>query len=355
MFIAFAKRCLLMACLLQLAACSWLFGADGVFPDRSDDYLETEVSAPLELPEGLSEVVLNDDYPVPELEVAQQLPDKFTVPRVDPLDTVENKGSVRIQRFNDQQWILVNAAPGQIWPLVRQFLASNEVALTSSDGQAGTIETDWLRFAAGVAQGEDKGSQLERYQFMLRPGVQANTTEIIVDHQFQAAGDAPPGASTERETNMVTLLAEHLANSPGNASHSLLAQGIGSASKVSLEYDDAGKPFLRLQLPFDRGWASLGLALEKASYQVNDLDRSAGTYFVHYNPNRKPAKKPGFFARLFGAGNDKEPALPAADAMRVLADHDGEALRITIRREQAPALKPNEQAFMLRRIQNKLS
>ena len=115
-----------IGCLL-LASCSWLFGREGLFPDRSDEYLKTEASAPLELPDVMSEVVLNDDYPVPDLAVAQQLPEKFEVPRVEPLDTVENKGSVRIQRFNDQQWILVNAAPGQTWPLVRQFLASNDV------------------------------------------------------------------------------------------------------------------------------------------------------------------------------------------------------------------------------------
>ena len=58
---------------------------------------------------------------------------------------------------------------------------------------------------------------------------------------------------------------------------------------------------------------------------------------------------------LFGAGKKRDDELPAEDAMRVYASQDGNSLKISISKEQPPALKPNEQAFMLRRIQNKLS
>ena len=263
------------------------------------------------------------------------------------------------------------------------MVSSNGVPLTIADGTRGLIETDWLAsdsFTAPVvdplslpsldinavekveATTVDRNELKERYRFVLKAGVQKDTTEVLVIHREVplSAGDAAlswqgNSSSQVREDNMVKLLSEHLANSPNQASHSLLAQGIGSASKVALRYDDAGRPYLDLQLPFDRAWASLGLALRKASYEVSDLDRSQGIYYAHYVPKSEQQKKRGFFKRLFGIGKNKEKAAKEIDPLRVETRHNGSSLLITIQREAQPLLRANEQAFMLRRIQHKLS
>ena len=377
------KITLALAAIFMLPACSWLFGEEGYFPDKSNDYLKAEEAADIALPDDVDREKIETEYPIPELALSQVLPDKFKVPRVEPLDVVDNKGSVRIQRFEGQQWILVNASASSTWPLIVNFLSSNGVPLTIADGTRGLIETDWLAsdsFTAPVvdplslpsldinavekveATTVDRNELKERYRFVLKAGVQKDTTEVLVIHREVplSAGDAAlswqgNSSSQVREDNMVKLLSEHLANSPNQASHSLLAQGIGSASKVALRYDDAGRPYLDLQLPFDRAWASLGLALRKASYEVSDLDRSQGIYYAHYVPKSEQQKKRGFFKRLFGIGKNKEKAAKEIDPLRVETRHNGSSLLITIQREAQPLLRANEQAFMLRRIQHKLS
>lgn len=387
----FRKHVLMLAVLVLLPGCSWLFGEEGMFPDRSNDYLKAQEAADIQLPDGVDPSLVVTDYPIPELALSQVLPKKFEVPRVEPLDTVDDKGSVRIQRFENQQWILVNASPGQTWPLIANFLNSNGIPLVIADGTRGLIETDWLALNSldAVASEVDladlsrlnkprdesadtnkvinKTPVKEKYRFRLKAGIQKETTEITITQQqagnqmvngleSSAALNWREGSSSQlREDNMVKLLSEQLANSPNEASHSLLAQGIGSASKVSLKYNDQGQPYLDLQLPFDRAWASLGLALRKASYQVSDLDRSQGIYYAHYVVRADREKKPGFFKRLFSFGKSDKQAAKNIDPLRIQTSHNGSSLIISVQREAEPQLRANEQAFMLRRIQNKLS
>jgi outer membrane protein assembly factor BamC len=219
-----------------------------------------------------------------------------------------------------------------------------------------------------IAEADDSrpntSSVKEQFRFKLKAGVQENTTEILVTQRSiasdQAVENAPSWSQTSslkmREDNMVKLLSEHLANTPNQASHSLLAQGIGSASRISLNYDAENRPYLALYLPFDRAWASLGLALRKASFEVSDLNRSAGVYYAHSIPKAKKEKERGFFKRLFGIGKPQE-ALPKneIDPLILQAQHDGSALIIYVQRDAKPLLRTNEQAFLLRRIQGKLS
>ncbi len=352
-----------------LSSCGWLFGDNGFFPDRSNDYLRAEKSESIELPKGLSIVRDDEDvtgqkssieYEIPELAVSQVLASTFEVPRVESLDVVENKGSVRIQRFESEQWVLVNSSTGQTWPLVRSFLLSNQIPLEVEDGARGIIETAWLKYTSGQEEsGANIGTDVEasslaksnnvttpnseniinneKYRFMLKQGVQKDTTEIIVRHlsaSFVGEGVSlwtPKSSDASREDNMVNLLAEHLAGSPNQASYSLLAQGIGSVSKVTLNYDGNGVPYLDLRLPFDRAWASLGLALKKASYEVNDLDRSQGVYYVRYVPREEKQKKRGFFKRLFSFGRKEKP-LNDEDLLLVKTVYKEGSLQITIAR-----------------------
>ncbi|NNL57792.1 MAG: outer membrane protein assembly factor BamC [Pseudomonadales bacterium] len=364
--------------LLTASGCAALFGNDGLFPDRSNEYLKSRERPPLKIPEPENTASLNDAYPIPELAFAKVLPKRYEVPRVEPLDQVEGKGSVRIQRFAGDQWILVRRSPSQAWPLVLSFLQSNQVPLRRVDAEAGVIETDllvadasnasldsFLRAESSSTRASANGASRrtkrtdepvnkllkERYRFILKAGVQRNSAEIWVEHK--ALQDESAG--TARRENMVALLAEHLAGSPEQSSHSLLAQGLGSAAKVKLQYETNGEPFLQLQLPFDRGWASLGLALKKASFVVHDLDRSNGVYLAEYVERKKKRNKPGFFARLFGRKpTDGEAADNVASlAVKVLQQDDG--ITIKLQRREQPWLQANEQAFLLRKILHKLS
>ena len=306
------------------------------------------------------------------------------MPRVQSLDSAEQKGSVKVQKFDQRQWILVNASSGQVWPLVANFLASNQIPVAVSNGNRGVIETDWLKdirsdevepsfssFNASQSNSNRSSSanayrsglegSRERYRFSLKPGVQKATTEIEITQQATTAtsSSATPASwgnassDSKREDNMINLLAEHLADSPNRASYSLLAQGIGSASKVKLLYDNSSEPYLSLSLPFDRAWASLGLALKKANFDISDLNRSRGFYLARSNGAASVKEEKGFISRLFSRSKDEEAT--AAETLEFSARHNGSNLIIQVQSQTGSSLDIKEQTVILRRVQKKLS
>ena len=384
-FIARIKTILIIACaLLLLPGCSWLFGYEGLFPSRTYDYLSVEESRDLVLPDGIELPAMHDQYPIPAINTSQLPSAEFEVPRVQSLDSAEQKGSVKVQKFDQRQWILVNASSGQVWPLVANFLASNQIPVAVSNGNRGVIETDWLKdirsdevepsfssFKASQSNSNRSSSanayrsglegSRERYRFSLKPGVQKATTEIEITQQATTATSSSAtsaswgnaSSDSKREDNMINLLAEHLADSPNRASYSLLAQGIGSASKVKLLYDNSSEPYLSLSLPFDRAWASLGLALKKANFDISDLNRSRGFYLARSNGAASVKEEKGFISRLFSRSKDEEAT--AAETLEFSARHNGSNLIIQVQSQTGSSLDIKEQTVILRRVQKKLS
>jgi outer membrane protein assembly factor BamC len=352
-----------LGALVFLSGCEILFGDEGWFPDHSNDYLEARKSKPLVFPDGMEPPNAGERYPIPDLAQTGTLPEKHQVPRVDPLADIENKGSVRIQSFQNRQWILVQRAPGQSWPLVLQYLLLNQIPLSSESADQGVIETDWLRITAPNASGQSAATETkpnERYRFTLQSGVQKNSTEITVlqrDANSEASDAYWPqqSSSRQREDNMVKLLAEYLAGSPEQGSYSLLAQGIGSASKVKITADTQGEPVIALELPFDRSWAALGLALEKANFKISDIDRSQGTYFANLPPRLPKGKKPSLIKRFFQAIIPGEKKPDPGPALKIIAQEEIDTVIIRVESDGGSALSASERAFMLRSIMGKIS
>lgn len=347
---------ILLACALTLSAgCNMLFGDDGWFPDRQSDYLKAQEEDPIKLPEGVNAEINPNVYPIPELEFSSVLPEKYVLPRVEPLGDVESRGSVRIQRLLEDRWILVNRSPTQTWPLVIEFLQDNQVDIAVQNSDAGYLETEWLK-ETSIADAD-----LEKYRFFFDAGVQSETTEVLIKQLYQSNIVADPElqwkASSDdgREENMTKLLANFLASSPESVSHSLLAQGISTANKASLNYGEDGSPYIALQLPYQRGWASLALALRKADFEVVDTNRDDGRYFANFDPAKREEKKRNWLSRVIFPKDDELVDVRGEYLVDIERGQDSEVLSITISREGDGSLQNNEQAFLLNRILTKLS
>ncbi len=281
------ERCLGVAgvgLIVLMAGCGWV-------RDSSDDYRSARELPPLVMPEGLDDRRIQSCYVIPPAQDAVLSP-AFEVPRPEPLGGDANDQVVRIQKLADEQWAVANLAPDQTWPLLRNFLASNRVPLVIENGSQGLMVTDWL---------QPEGAQpKEQYLIRIDSGVQSGSSEVHV-RQRTAGSDVQVAWPTlsdnrEREYKFLYQLATYLASHSGEASVSLLAQGIRVASKVSLQ-QAKGQPYLLLELPYERAWASLGNALEPANLENLDQDYSAGMYLVR----QANVEQPGWWARLWGA------------------------------------------------------
>jgi len=343
------KATFVLAIVPNLAACSWLFGDQGTFRDRSDDYRKAAVEKKLELPPGIDADAIYDSYAIPPIGDNTTLSKSFEIPGPEPLSEDVGRENVRINKLGEERWILVNGSPGQVWPRLRSFLTLNNLSLQRVDTTNGLLETNWITPSL-------EGAMRERYRLRIEQGVQRDTSEVYVLQASLKAGlDNWPERSSdkEREELLSDELAQFLANSPAAAVSMLAQQTIDSSGKVTIEEYSRTQPYIKLQLPFSRAWASLRRALSKAGYQIDDLDRSQRLFYVNYSEELASGEEPGFFASLFGSG-DEASAASVAYLVRV-KESDSKSVEITIEVQDADDSDALEPKTLLKLIKRHIS
>jgi outer membrane protein assembly factor BamC len=221
----------------------------------------------------------------------------------------------------------VNAAPGELWPRVRNFLNANDLTVARADLKQGIIETGWLQFKT------DLNSQ-DRYRLQIDQGVQPETSEIHIVN-MSIAGTAKPEQDPEWPTRSMNLehekwlmdeLAATLASDSTEGGTSMLAQGIGgsAAAKANLGMY-RNEPIMTIKLDKVRAMATLSAAVKHDGYQLFDSDTDLGVLYVYYeNPIEA---KPGWFKRFFHIGLHPKPKTSPYSLAQIVANMpQGDAL-----------------------------
>jgi outer membrane protein assembly factor BamC len=340
-----------LAC-VALGGCGWLVGDEGYFRDRSDDYREARAIPPMVVPEEKKAEAISQLYVIPVERTDALLAKEFEVPRPIPLVGDPEENVVRIQKLGEEQWILLDGAPGESWPRVRAFLISNQIGIEREDAASGVMETGWLSF-------KSEPDRREKYRIRVEQGVQRNSSEIYVQQlgykrpegqDVEAPDWGSKSTDAEREAWMVRELAGYMAETGEDASVSLLAQGISTVNKVYLIRDAEKRPAIDLRLPFDRAWASMGRALERAEFKVQDLDRSTGMYYATYEPGQKDGEeeKKGMFKRMFSWWGDDDEVNPAIGrSYRFTLQSDDDGVMINVTRDDGKEFDEGEAEFLL--------
>jgi outer membrane protein assembly factor BamC len=333
--------------LVLLSACGSLFGDEGFFRDKADDYKKAPETARLKVPEGMSEEALLDIYAVPPVQDSVVMAGKFEVPRPSPLVAGASDEIVRIQKLGDDSWALINMAPGQLWPQVRSFLGAAGIQAARMDARAGVIETTWLAL-------EDQ-SMDARFQFRIEQGVQRGNSELHV-LQMNQAGDVNnwPSSSDNPtlENEMLQGIAQFIANSADTAPVSMIAdQGISASGKISLQESASGRTFIRLGLPYDRAWASLARALEASTFEITDRNRSKGEYYVTFR-GPDDEEDDGWFDWMFG--DDDHPL--AGREFLVKAEAESESsVAIYLIPQGGDPIEPRQEQALLTMIKSNIN
>lgn len=306
-----------------LAGCGSLFGEEGYFRDRGDDYLKADVIAPIDVPQGIEQQEREQLYIIPAIATDNiDYASHFQTPRPQALSENAFSDKVKIQKLEDKRWILVSAAPTEVWPQVRGFLSRNNLEVVYTDATAGVIETGWLKFT------NDEVTQ-NKYRLQIEQGIQPDSTEIhvlhlSVDRNSSAANTIDwPQKSTnaDREAWMVDELAGVIASdTSGSQAASLLAQTIGLSDKVTLNVDGE-EPVLRLNVDYTRSQATIIQALDKEGFTFWAQNTKPDLFYVHYaEVDPKESEEPGFFGRLFGKGKPAPMPVSPYSLAEVLAN-----------------------------------
>ena len=315
----------LAACLA--AGCGWFSDDKGFFVNRSDDYIDARQGPELVVPEDLDQS-LDDPFPIPaipEQQNARFYPGRPPLPGT--IYSADNRDEIRIQRLGERIWLVVPEPPTTIWPKIKQFLADNGVGIGSELPASGRITTDWLviedeqyrdvvrtvlREAKRTDQPGKQFSGRERLLLRVEQGLRELTSEIHVRQQNDRAAIVNPDAIVDlepirsvlpsAERQFLNELGAYIAARVAEQTVSMVALEIAGQEKAVLGRNESGNPVLRLYVDSERAWATLSQALDAATVEVVELDRTAGTCLVHIPEGAFAGpvqEKRGFFRNLF--------------------------------------------------------
>ena len=291
------SRLAVIVCLMQ-SGCSWLD-----INDRQSEHLNAVETQVIVVPGKLSSFRIGQLYPIPAVSGDISLQSSAEVPRPQPISVNTFEQLVKIQRIDEKRWILVNNSPSELWPRVRNILNRNGIASDKADGSAGIIETTWLSYNS------DQENE-HRFRFSISPGVQLNSTEISVLHQVKPLEnklqtDWPAFSNLdEKESDMISFLANQLVAQPDYASVSLLAQDIGGESKVEIINPEIADPYILVKLSYDRTWASINYSASRGGFSLIDQDSDKGLLLVNYSDELLEEKTSGFSSWFGKKEND---------------------------------------------------
>lgn len=292
----------------SVSACSWLGvgGEDGWLRDRQGEYLRAEITPPMQIPPELDSYTIDELYYIPE-EAPGDRSVYVVPPAPKPIDSRVREGVV-VQRFGERAWIVIGATTGQVWPRLRDYWSTEQVALSRESAETGVLETVWLPQA--------DSDQRHKYQVRVEPGLHSGNSEIYVRH-VSDNGESPANApaqfpaesdSQERENVILASISLYLADRTDiyrASSVSMLAGSIEIQGKARVVAEGPGDTRLLLRIDFDRAWSQLNQAINNANIDVLNADRDAQRFQVAFSGD-EAEDEPGFFGRLFGRGSDSE-------------------------------------------------
>lgn len=300
----------LFAPLLLVSGCSHL-----PFVHKTD-YASAKPGTDLIIPPDLTKPAENNRYSVPEgggsatLSTYQQPQNSQTV-----LPEIK---SAKMEREGTERWLVVQGTPEELWPKIKTFWTNMGYTLKIEDPKAGIMETDW------------KETQKTRNKYRTRLERDADGTEIYISQRGMADipqqsligyGNLvwqPTPPNPELEASMLGKLMESLG---GTQSEAASVAAVPTHAKLSNQDND-----ITLDIPVDRAWRKVGLALDRIGFTVEDQDRSKGIYFVDY-VSPQAAQDSGLLSSL-EFWKDKQQVQPQKYRIQVRANGAGSAVTV---------------------------
>jgi outer membrane protein assembly factor BamC len=350
--------------LLPLFLLATLTACDSIpFIDTSSDYKGAGRARPLEVPPDLTASPSSDTYTVPGSTSYSSYTQEQEGQEVGVEKVLQTPDGVRLVRSGTQSWLVVNAPPEKIWPVIRDFWIDMGFAVRVENAQIGVMETEWIESDAikkdtsgNVLTKFDKWldklsgfADRKKFRTRLDRGEEAGTTEIFMTHR--SVSGAPDDGKNRIQTQLGEIEtgyradAKDLPKADANdaeldaellrrlmvklgveeqKSQSIMAEAV-TIKRAEVIKESDGSARLLLNDQFDRAWRRVGLALDRIGFVIEDKDRSNGIFFVRYadiDIDDTPKKKKGLFETLKFWGDDgkKEAQTPVEKEQKSIVD-----------------------------------
>ena len=308
--------------------------------DTNLDYqtVNAKKSAPLVVPPEFAKPKQDDRYDIPQAgsssfsEYSQSAAQERSLYRsrdggqeILPLvDGVEVKGDGRMR------WIVVDKSVELIWPRVKKFWQNNGFIIERNMPNVGILETEWTerqgstpastginKLFDNILENLNSYPQRDKFKTRLELGEKDQSVEIYITHQsmiekrlkvsvdtLRKNWEVVP-ADTELEAEMLYRLSIWLGVEEDRAL-AIKNKKLSNDDNKVFEAGENEPSYLLVKKEFGRAWRSVGIALDRLGFTLDDRDRSKGVYYVRYIDLSTKKQKKSFLARLFSFGKPKK-------------------------------------------------
>lgn len=366
---------ILISAAFSLGGCSSDSSISSIL-DRSPDYKTSSVSRKIEVPPDLSDAALDTSLAVSDFSPSSVSSyNDYYGARVkrNSRGYIEVLPQLYKTKVNEQQgqlpYISTEANPTVAWQLVKKYWQSNGVKLSTESAQIGIMETDWLENAGARPQTGLNGliSSLlgfltdsdtrDRYRLRfshnnnggtdiaiiytkseLKPEYDHPTSKHPAGFRWDLSDTEKPEYQLEMTRRIALYISGELEKNPAlleinpsdtSSSARPATKAVGQSRLTNLSN---GTPALEITGDYAQSWRVLGIALDRASFEILSSDYDRGTYQVKYRPETDKKKK-GLFS-LFGKDKEERPVYLVR-----ISDQSDKTLTIIQRADGSPASK----------------
>jgi len=304
--------------MLAISACT-------ILEDKKIDYQSAKPITSLEIPPDLNQIAPNKQYAIPGLGISTTSfnPSKNNSQPV----AMNSMTNMRIDRFGNHRWLVVDIPPEKLWQPVVEFWQENGFTIEINQPELGIMETnlaenrakipmDGIRKFLGKALDRlYSSSERDKYRTRFERNKNGGTDIFLTHRGMEEVYDSkekqstiwqPRGADPELEAEFLRRLLIKLGASPEKSVEVVQKSLQTIQSRLTFNKGD-----YQLSLPdaFDRAWRVVGLSLDRTGFTVVDRDRSKGFYFVRYAPGIKNDSKEGFLSGIFSTKKESRPLI----------------------------------------------
>lgn len=277
-----------------------------------------------------------------------------------PTVAVNQRDGMRIERQGQARWLVVpGLTPEQLWPQVRAFWTQRGFDLALDDPAVGVMETAWAENRAKLPNDIIRNTlgriaprlfdTGERDLFRTRLERTPQGTEVFVVHRGlveEYTNDRKESTVWRVRPTDPQLEAEFLSRlmlALGAPEAEATPARVAAAPEATARARAQAANVLQVDEPFERAWRSVGLALDRGGFSVEDRDRAGGLYFVRYvDPGAASAEEAPFWRRWFGGSEAGAPL-----RYRIALQAEGEKTRVTVQNSSGqPETGPNAQRIV---------
>lgn len=303
------------------SGCSWLWGEDGYFRNRSNDYLQARQAPMLVIPGNLKSETRPFDplYPIPN-NIPNSVADKnFEVPRPPALQNTVgdvNSNISSLQNRQGVQWFIAHQTVPATYNQALQYFRQSGFHINTTLPETGEFTTDWLEANALTSVLGSKllakEAALKDHEFKVRvrvePGVNANTSEVYALAVLRPIGsfaDINWPATSQNTALESVLLDELMLNIAQSPNDTISSNPVAIDTIAILDRDSQNIPVLRMNGDMNLVWTRVERAISTADIKLDDMDRASGVYYIDLAKKADGSPKVGFFGRLFSSADSQ--------------------------------------------------